>query len=99
MGTCITGKTCDRLTGIYKKDIPICSRCKEIYKIDLARIVLKLNPIYLTEDERFKDGKTSKITDKVRDNIKVAYEKGKTMRELAKKHHLSLGTIHNIIHK
>ncbi len=97
--TCITGKTCEKLTGHRGKDQGICGRCREVLKNDLARIVLGMNPIYLSEDNRHKGGKTSKITDKERHSIKTAHGNGKTMRELAKEYEVSVGTIHAVVHK
>jgi len=99
MTTCITGRVCEKLTGHRGKDQSICGKCREVLKNDLARIVLEMNPIYLSEDNRYRKGKSSTITDKERHSIKTAHENGKTMRELVKEYKLSLGTIFNIINR
>ena len=87
---------CDKLTGIYKKDLQICGRCREVMKIDLVRIITKMEKIYLTETMRHKEGRNSKLTTKEQHDIKIARRNGKSVTDLAKEYKVSRGTIYNI---
>ncbi|HZK52959.1 MAG TPA: hypothetical protein VFC84_01960 [Desulfosporosinus sp.] len=90
---------CDKLTGIYKKDLITCGRCREVVKIDLVRIITKMEKIYLTETIRHKDGRKYKLTDMEQQDITYAHKTGQSMDELAKKYKVSKGTIFNVLHR
>lgn len=87
---------CDKLTGIYKKDLKICGRCREVMKIDLVRIITKMEKIYLTETLRNKSGRKSKLTTMEKRDIKHARRRGERVTDLAKKYKVSRGTIYNV---
>lgn len=95
--------TCTKLTGNEKTDKSICASCREVLKIDLVRVVLDLDPIYLSESNRNKRGRKPKLTADEMNDIKCAYENppvnGKiSMRDLAKKYEISVGTVSRIVH-
>ena len=95
--TCITSKTCIKLTGNLKKDTSICASCRNVLKVDMARIILEMDPIYLHEGNRNNSGRPFKLTLTERHDIKYAYKNGQSMGKLAKKFGVSKATIFNIV--
>ena len=86
---------CDKLTGIYRKDLVNCGRCREVLKIDLVRIITEMEKIYLTETLRNKSGRKSKLTTTEKRDIKHARRRGERVTDLAKKYKVSRVTIYN----
>lgn len=87
--------TCDK-----ELNLETCARCREVLKIDLVKAVLEMDPIYLSESNRHKTGPKPKLTDAgLLNDIKQAHKNGISIRELADKYKVSVGTIHKIIHK
>lgn len=81
-----------------------CGACREVLKIDLVKIVLELDPIYLSEGNRNKTGRPSKLTATERNDIKYNYyhppeNKKISMKTLADKYDVKKSTIFNIVHK
>lgn len=97
--SCITDEKCDKLTGEREDDLQTCALCRDVLKIDLARIVLGMTPIYLTEDTRNKGGRPQILNHKDRYNIKYAHRNGQSMDQLAEIYGVSKATIFNIVHK
>lgn len=91
---------CDKLTGIYEADKDTCAACREVFKIDLVRIVLELDPIYLSERTRNKTGRPRSIRKADdRHDIKQKHRQGVSLAQLAKQYGVGRSTIHRIIHK
>ena len=95
---------CSKKNGDYKLDKVTCGSCREVLKIDLVNIILGLDPIYLSENNRNKKGRQRKLTATEENDIKWNYnhphENEKvSFRIYAKKYKVSVGTISNIIHK
>lgn len=91
--------SCDKLTGNLKIDTPICARCREVLKVDLAMIVKDMDPIYLTERNRNKKGRKSRFDADARNDIKNAYKNGETIGQIAARLEVSKSTIWDILHK
>lgn len=90
---------CSQLTGHRNTDLQTCARCREVLKIDLVRVVLEMDPIYLSERNRNNKGRRPKISGAtVLNDIRIAYQNGQSMGKLAKKYKVSKGTIFNIVH-
>ncbi|NLZ48859.1 MAG: helix-turn-helix domain-containing protein [Clostridiales bacterium] len=90
---------CKKLTGKYIVDKYICARCRKVLKVDMAYLLIKKIPIYLTENNRNKKGRKPKLTATQQHDIYYKYQKGKTMGKLASEYNVSKATIWNIIHK
>jgi len=97
--TCIDDDKCDKLTGEKEDDLQTCARCRDVLKIDLARIVLGMTQIYLTEDTRNKGGRPQILNATDQHDIKYAHRNGESMDQLAEKYGVSKATIFNIVHK
>jgi len=95
--TCITSRTCVKLTGNSKKDTSICASCRDVLKVDMARIILEMDPIYLHEGNRNNSGRSPKLTATEQHDIKYAHRNGQSMGKLAKKYGVSKATIFNIV--
>ena len=92
--------TCDKLLNNYKIDKITCANCREVLKIDIVRLLLELDPIYLSESNRNKKGRNPKLTDTAQSDISYEYSKGGiSMKTLAIKHCVKKTTIFNIIRK
>lgn len=91
--------TCNELTGDYNTDLQTCARCREVLKIDIVRILLEMDPIYLSEKNRNKKGRKPKLTATEKHDIIYDRKNGKSMGELAKKYKVSKATIFNTLHK
>lgn len=81
------------------KDLKTCARCREVLKIDLVEIVLGLDPIYLSENNRNKSGRPSKLTATEQHDIRYAHRMGDSLGKLADQYKVSRATIFNIVHK
>lgn len=97
--TCITGTACDKLTGDLKKDTSICASCRDVLKVDMARILLEMEPIYLHEGNRNNSGRPQKLTAMQQHDIKYAHRNGESMGKLAEKYEVSKATIFNIVNE
>ena len=88
--------TCDK-----EPELETCARCREVLKVDLAKIVRGMERIYLSESNRNKKGRPIKITNKqTLFNIKQACKFGSVSKKvLAKKYRVSVRTIYNIARK
>jgi hypothetical protein len=95
--SCITGKTCVKLTGNLKKDTSICASCRDVLKVDMARIILEMDPIYLHEGNRNNSGRPHKLTPTEQHDIKYAHRNGQSMGSLSRKYGVSKTTIFNIV--
>lgn len=93
-------QTCEKLTGNYETDKETCASCREIFKIDLVRLVLELDPIYLSERTRNKHGRPRTIHKADdRHDIKQKHRQGVSLAQLAKQYGVGRSTIHRIIHE
>lgn len=55
--------TCEKIAGNSRREmVTICGHCREVLKVDLVMVVLKLDPIYLSESNRHKGGRPSKLS-------------------------------------
>lgn len=90
---------CDKLTNDYEADKMTCASCREVFKIDLVKLVLGLDPIYLSEANRNKKGRKSKLTATEKHDIYWKYQRQEySIRQLAKKYGVSVGTISKYVH-
>lgn len=89
---------CRELTGVYKNDKDICARCREVLKVDMAYVLSGMDPVYLSEGNRNKKGRKSKLTANQQSDIFYRHQRGETMGELAKEYNVSKSTVWNIIH-
>lgn len=92
--------SCKKRSGKYSEDKHTCGICRETVKIDLVRMVLELDPVYLSEGNRHKTGRKSRLTLTERYDIAQAYKDGTaSMGALAKKYKMSKSRIFNIVHE
>lgn len=77
---------CKDIIGVnYERAIRICGRCRKVVKYDLVRRVLEMDPVYLSESNRNKCGRPSKIKDtNLRYKVAKLRKEGKSYREIAK---------------
>lgn len=90
---------CDRLTQNYQTDKATCASCREVLKIDIVRLLLELDPIYLSEGNRNKKGRPPMLTATEQSDVISAYKNGKIMENLSKEYNVSKTTIYNFVHK
>lgn len=91
---------CDKLTNNYKADKETCAACREVFKIDLVKVILGLDPIYLSESNRNKKGRKPKLTPDDMNDIPWKHNhEGESLGSLAKEYGVSKATIFNIVHK
>jgi len=80
------------------KDLKTCANCREVLKIDLVKVILEMERIYLSESNRHKGGRPSKLTATDQHDIKYSHGNGESMGKLAEKYGVSRSTIFNIVH-
>ncbi len=91
---------CDKLSDNYETDKITCASCRDVFKIDLVRLILELDPVYLSESNRNKRGRKKKLTATERNDIWSIYKNHeKSMSALSKEYNVSKSTIFNIIHE
>lgn len=75
---------CADIIGVtYQKAVRICGRCRKVVKYDLVRQVLAMDRIYLSEHNRNKSGRPSKIKDhNLRYKVAKLRKEGKSYREI-----------------
>lgn len=85
---------CEKRTNDKDANKHICASCREVLKVDLVDLILGVTPIYLSEQNRHKTGRKSKLTATQKHDIFYEYQRGNTsVRKLAKKYGVSVGTI------
>jgi hypothetical protein len=93
-------QNCTKLTKDFDADKPTCAACRKVLKIDLVRLVLELDPIYLTERTRNKTGRPRAISDPNDCHaIQQKYMAGASMGQLAKEYGVGRSTIHRVVHE
>lgn len=90
---------CDKRTGDYHADKEICAACREVLKVDLVNKVLELDPVYLSESNRYKKGRKPKLTATQKNDIYHEHRRGASMDQLAVKYGVSKTTICNTVNK
>lgn len=91
--------SCNKRTDNYNADKEICAACREILKVDLVKMVLDLDRVYLSESNRNKNGRKPKLTATQKNDIYHKYSQGNvSMNQLAKKYGVSRTTIYNTAH-
>lgn len=89
---------CKKRTDNYSADKSICAACREVLKVDLVNMVLDLEPVYLSESNRNKNGRKQKLTATQKNDIYHEYRQGHvSMNQLAKKYGVSKTTIYNAV--
>ena len=99
---------CERLKR-NGNDTSICNSCEAVCKTDIVRELLNVrnqlkkyeaNKIYLSEQNRHKKGRPTKLNFEVENEIKMERieNPNKSYSFLAEKYGVSKGTIYNIIH-
>ncbi len=90
--------SCKKRTDNYSADKIICAACREVLKVDLVKRVLDLEPVYLSESNRNKNGRKPKLTATQRNDIFHEYRRGHvSMNQLAEKYGVSKTTIYNTV--
>jgi DNA-binding MarR family transcriptional regulator len=80
------------------KDKKTCAACREVLKIDMVKLLLELDPVYLSEGTRNKRGRPHKLNATQRHDAWYAHNhQGVSIGKLAKKYGVSKGTIHRIV--
>lgn len=91
--------SCKKRTDNYSADKRICAACREVLKVDLVKMVLSLDRVYLSEKNRNKNGRKQKLTATQKNDIYHEYRQGNvSMNQLAKKYGVSRTTIYNAVH-
>lgn len=85
--------SCDKVISIE-----VCGRCREVLKYELVKLILEMDPIYLSESNRNKCGrpKAIKSCDK-RYDVYKEYEKVHSLRKVAAKYGISKTTVAKIV--
>jgi hypothetical protein len=87
--------TCNKKTNDYKRDVRICGSCREVLKVDLVNLVLELDPVYLSEQNRHKSGRKSKLTAEQKQDAKYRHLCGESFAAIAKDLGVCKTTIYN----
>jgi len=91
--------TCQKRTNVYNADKEICAACREVLKVDLVNMILGLDPVYLSENNRNKKGRKPKLTATQKNDVYWEHRRGVSMGKLSKKYGVSKSTIFNTIQK
>ena len=76
----------------------MCARCREVLKYELVQLVLEMDPVYLSESNRNKNGRPKKIKscDK-RYEVYEEYLKVHSYRKVAQTYNISKSTAERIV--
>lgn len=89
---------CSDVTGNWKFDKEICGKCRKVLKVDLVHIILEMEPIYLSETNRNKNGRPGSLTADQENNIKNDRKRGMSFGAISKKYKISKGSVSNVVY-